>query len=170
METEIKHARALTEAEQHKLFSWGEDIFEVQPLTLRWRHKDVRFVLYDQGEPVSHAGILKHSVSVNGEPVSVVGLGGVVTVPEAQGKGFARQLVRHAMRFAEGEWKVDAGLLFCRPQMVAYYEGLGWQVVESPVIIEQPSGKIASPLQVMVLPFGEVCWPAGSVDLQSLPW
>ncbi|HMG74610.1 MAG TPA: GNAT family N-acetyltransferase [Pyrinomonadaceae bacterium] len=170
MLTEIKQAESLSDAEQQKLFGWGEDIFGVQPLILHWRHKDVRFVLYENGAPVSHAGILKHSINVNGEPVSVAGLGGVVTVPEAQRKGLARQLVQHAMRFAESEWEVDAGLLFCRPPMVTYYEALGWQLVESQVIIEQPSGKIASPLHVMVLPFGKMTWPAGSIELQSLPW
>lgn len=167
---EIKQADALTDAEQQKLFGWGENIFGVQPLTLHWRHKDVRFLVYEKGELVSHAGILKHVVSVNGEPVLVAGLGGVVTVPEAQRHGFARQLVQHAMRFAEGEWKVDAGLLFCRPQMVKYYEALGWQVVKSPVMIEQPGGNIPSPLHVMVLPFGQMSWPPGVVELQSLPW
>src|SRR5260370_28744789 len=105
---EIKQVDALTDAEQQKLFGWGEDIFGVGPLTLHWRTKDVRFVLYDNGEPVSHASILMHSVNVNGQPVSVAGLGGVVTVPGARRKGFARQLVQHAMRFAEDEWKVDA--------------------------------------------------------------
>jgi GNAT superfamily N-acetyltransferase len=167
---EIKQVDSLTDAEQQKLFGWGEDIFNVRPLTLHWRHKDVHFVVYDNGEPLSHAGILKHSVKVNGEPVSVAGLGGVVTIPEAQGKGFARQLVLQAMRFAEAEWEVDAGLLFCRPQMVKYYEAIGWHLVESQVVIEQPGGHIHSPLHVMVLPFGKKSWPPGEVELQSLPW
>jgi GNAT superfamily N-acetyltransferase len=170
MSMEIKQATALTDIEQQKLFGWGENIFGVQAMTLQWRPKDLRFLMYDQGELVSHAGILKHVVNVNGESVLVAGLGGVVTVPEAQRRGFARQLVQHAMRHAESEWKVDAGLLFCRLAMVAYYEALGWQIVENPVMIQQPGGNIPSPLQVMVLPFGDMSWPSGVVELQSLPW
>jgi GNAT superfamily N-acetyltransferase len=167
---ETRQLNTLTELEQQKLFGWGEDIFKVHSLSLDWRHKDLRFVLYDNEEPVSHAGILKHVVTVNDEPVLVAGLGGVVTVPEARHKGFARRLVLEAMRFAESDWKVVAGLLFCRPRMLAYYESLGWQVVESPVMIEQPSGKIVSPLHVMVIPFGDMAWPPGTVELQSRPW
>jgi GNAT superfamily N-acetyltransferase len=167
---EIKQADALTDAEQQKLFGWGENIFGVQALTLRWRPKDLRFLAYENGELVSHAGILKHVVSVSDEPVLVAGLGGVVTVPEAQRHGFARQLVQYVMRHAESEWKVDAGLLFCRSTMVAYYEALGWQLVLAPVIIDQPDGNIPSPLHVMVLPFGKMSWPPGAVELQSLPW
>ncbi len=167
---EIKHSRNLTDTEQKQLFGWGEDIFDVQEWGLQWRPKDLRFVLYHEGRPLSHAGILKHTVSVDGEGVLVAGLGGVVTVPEARGQGFARQVVQQAMSFAKSEWTVDAGLLFCRPQMVSYYEALSWKIVESAVIIEQPKGNIPSPLTVMVLPFDKIRWPTGLVELQSLPW
>jgi GNAT superfamily N-acetyltransferase len=167
---EIKQFSELTDTDQKQLFGWGEDIFGVQPWGLQWRRKDLRFVLYNDGIPLSHAGILKHTVTVNAVEVSVAGLGGVVTVPEARGQGFARQVVQQAMSFAESEWTVDAGLLFCRPPMVSYYQALGWEIVESAVIIDQPNGKIPSPLPVMVLPFDEIHWPAGVVELQSLPW
>ncbi|HMJ26029.1 MAG TPA: GNAT family N-acetyltransferase [Pyrinomonadaceae bacterium] len=167
---EIKQATSLTEAEQKQLFGWGEDIFGVQAQSLQWRPKNLRFILYDENELVSHAGILQHSVCVNGRSILVVGLGGVVTVPTARRKGFARQLVQHAMKHAEAEWHVEAGLLFCRPQMIHYYETLGWQQVQAPVMIDQPNGKIASPLPVMVLPFGDLGWPTGTIELGSLPW
>jgi len=38
------------------------------------------------------------------------------------------------------------------------------------VLIEQPNGKIASPLRVMVLPLSKEEWLNGSVELGSLPW
>jgi GNAT superfamily N-acetyltransferase len=169
-ELEIKQATTLTEAEQQTLFGWGENIFGVQAHSLQWRHKDLRFLLYDNGELVSHAGILQHSVNVDGEAIPVAGLGGVVTVPAAQRRGFARQLVQHALKHAEIEWQVEAGLLFCRPEMIAYYSALGWQRVESRVMIEQPEGKITSPLPVMVLPFRDLHWPTGTIELEGLPW
>jgi GNAT superfamily N-acetyltransferase len=167
---EIKQATTLSDTEQQTLFGWGENIFGVQAHSLQWRHKDLRFVLFDNSKLVSHAGILRHSISVNGESILVAGLGGVVTVPGSQRRGFARQLVQHAMKHAETEWEVEAGLLFCRAEMIPYYSALGWQVVESPVMIEQPNGKIASPLPVMVLPFRELRWPPGTIELGSLPW
>ena len=167
---EIRQNEALTDEDKQRLFGWGENIFGVAPLKLSWRPKDLHFLLYSDGKLVSHVGILKHVVSVNGEPATVGGVGGVVTIPEAQKKGFARRLMQHSAEFFERAWKVDAGLLFCLPKIVAYYEALGWQSVESPVLIEQPNGKIASPLRVMVLPFGERRWSSGNVELQSLPW
>jgi GNAT superfamily N-acetyltransferase len=170
MAVEIRQTEALTDEEKQRLFGWGENIFGVAALELSWRPKDLHFLLYSDGEPVCHVGVLKHMVSVNGEPTTVGGVGGVVTVPEAQKKGFARQLMQHTAKFLEQEWAVDAGLLFCLPQLVAYYEALGWQNVESSVLIEQPSGKLVSPLRVMVLPLGEKGWSSGNIELQGLPW
>ena len=170
MADEIRQAEVLTDEEKQRLFGWGENIFGVGTFKLTWRPKDLHFLLYSDGEPVSHVGVLKHVVSVNGEPASVGGVGGVVTVPEAQKKGLARRLMRHAAKFLEQEWEVDAGLLFCLPKLLAYYEALGWQEVETSVLIEQPSGKIVSPLRVMVLPLVGEGWSSGSIELGSLPW
>jgi len=170
MAEEIRQTDALGDAEKQRLFGWGENIFGVEAHKLSWRPKDVHFLLYSDGEPVSHVGILKHAVTVDREPVLVGGVGGVVTVPEAQRKGFAYRLMRHTARFLENEWKVDAGLLFCRPKLLPYYGTLGWLAIESPVFIEQPSGKITSPMRVMIMSFRARGWPSGSIKLDSLPW
>ena len=170
MTVEIKHVDTLDAIAKQQLFDWGDDIFGVQILNLQWRPKDLHFLLYNDGKLASHAGILKHIIRVTDEPIVVAGLGGVVTLPEAQRRGFARRLVQQCMSVMESEWKVEAGLLFCLPRMVRYYESLAWQVLESSVMIEQPRGKIVSPLRVMVLPFGGMNWPPGTVELQSLPW
>ncbi len=112
--------------------------------------------------------MLKQVVNVDGKSITVGGIGGVVTVPDAQKKGLARQLMQHAAEVLKSEWKVD-GLLFCLPRMVAYYEGLGWQRLDGDVLIEQPNGTTAAPMPVMVLPLGK-SWSARLVKLDSLPW
>ncbi len=170
MAEEIRQTDILTEEEMQRLFGWKEDLFGVGPLVLSWRPKDVHFLLYSEGELVSHVGVLGHVVSVNGDLFMVGGVGGVVTTQEAQRKGFARRLMAHAAEFLEREWSVDAGLLFCLPRMMPYYGGLGWREVESPVLIEQPDGRMTSPLRVMILPLGREGWPAGTIELRSLPW
>jgi GNAT superfamily N-acetyltransferase len=170
MAERIKRASVLTDDEREWLFHWGDNIFGDPPAELKWRSKDVHFVLYKDGEPVSHVSILKHEIKVGRKPLLVAGLGGVVTRPEAQGKGFASKLMRRAAKYFKQEWQVDAGLLFCLPHMVPYYEWLGWHVIEEPVFFRQPSGKIESPFIVMVLPCNGHDWPAGKVELKSLPW
>ncbi len=170
MTEEIKQTDALTDEETQRLFGWGENIFGLLPHALIWRPKQLHFILYSDGKPVSHVGLLRHVVRVNRRPVTVAGLGGVVTVPEAQKKGMAQRLMQHAAKFLEREWKVDAGLLFCLPRMEAYYSRLGWQTVKAPVTIEQPNGRITSPMPVMIMPLGKTPWPTGDVELESLPW
>lgn len=170
MTEEIRRSYLITDEERERLFNWGDDIFGAGSLDMSWRGKDVHFFLDVDGQVVSHASILKHEVSVGGRPVLVAGVGAVVTRPEAQGKGCARRLMQSAAEFFEREWQVEAGLLFCFERMVAYYESLGWQLVEAPVVVEQPSGNVNSPLPVMVLPCRGGAWSAGEVELRSRPW
>ncbi|HSS20026.1 MAG TPA: GNAT family N-acetyltransferase [Pyrinomonadaceae bacterium] len=168
MTKEITQVDTLTEAQRAKLFEWGENIFGVRAHELTWRHKDVHFLLTVDGELVSHVGVLKHEVSVAGRAVMVGGVGGVVTIPAAQKRGYAVELMRHTAEFF-ARWDVAAGLLFCLPRRVLLYQSLGWQLLHQPVIIQQPNGSIESPLDVMVLTFGQP-WPEGKVELNSLPW
>lgn len=168
MTREIKQVDSLTDAENTKLFGWGKDIFGADDLNLRWRPKDVHFLLTLDGEVVSHVGVLKHDVSVAGQPLRVGGVGGVVTIPAAQRQGHARELMSYASEFM-ANWQVAAGLLFCLPKRVPYYASQGWQIVRYPVVIQQPDGNLESPLKVMVLPFVGT-WPEGKIDLNSFPW
>jgi GNAT superfamily N-acetyltransferase len=166
----IRQADTFTSDDERRLFLWGADVFDTSHLRLQWRAKDVHFFWEVDERSASHVGVLKHVVRVGGQPITVGGLGGVVTRPEAQRQGVARLLMQHAAEYMGRCWGVEAGLLFCLPRMIAYYERLGWQVVTDDVLIKQPAGKVTSPVPVMVLPFGGRVWPAGEVDLDSLPW
>lgn len=95
--------------------------------------RDVHLLLELDGRLVSHVGLLQHEVHVGGQIVRLAGLGGVITVPEAQGHGYASQLIQYATRLAFEEWSASAGLLFCLPRMVPYYERIGWRAIEQPV-------------------------------------
>lgn len=166
----MRVAERLTEEERRTLFEWGENIFGAEDLQYRWRPKDLHFLLEDDGRVVSHVGLLRHAVTAGGRSVEVAGVGGVVTVPGAQGHGYAQRGMRHAAEFFCREWGVEFGLLFCRDALVAFYERLGWQLVEAPVRIEQPDGPVESSMNVMVLPCDGRPWPEGEVRLQSFPW
>jgi len=167
---EIRQTESLNDVEKQQLFGWGENIFSVAALNLRWRPKDLHFLLYVDSKVVSHVGVLKHILSIDGQPLTIGGVGGVVTVAEERKKGYARLLMQHAARFLKHLWEVEVGLLFCLPRMISYYEMLGWQLVEQRVLIDQPTGKIVSPLKVMVLPCAGYIWHDDEVKLRSQPW
>jgi predicted GNAT family N-acyltransferase len=166
----IRLEENLSEEERERLFGWGEDIFQADHLNLRWKPKDWHVLVDVDGQAVTHVGLLQHTVTVGEQPVKVCGVGGVVTALASHGKGYATRAMQYAQAIMHSEWGVDFGLLFCRDQLVPFYERLGWRLVTEPVEIEQPSGPITSPMNVMVLPCREQTWPAGAVKLNSFPW
>ena len=169
-EVEIVEVELLSRAEYRHLHEWGDDVFGTAHLDLTFRPKDRHFLLYDDGRLASHVGVLQHTVSADGRDLRVGGVGGVVTVPVSQRRGFARMLMERASTWFAGEGDVEAGLLFCLPRMVDYYARLGWRLVEGPVRIDQPGGRVVSPLHVMVLPCGGTVRDVRAIELRSLPW
>ena len=170
MVVEIRFAEALTDEERQALFFWGTDIFGVEDKMYRWRPKDYHFITEEDGRPLSHVGLLKTTVKAGGRYVTVGGIGGVVTVPEAEGRRYVHAAMRRASEFMCGELKVDAGMLFCLPRLAPFYARQGWRLVEEETEFEQPSGHVVSPYRVMVLPCGDYEWPAGRVEVAGFPW
>lgn len=170
MSENIRIVRELTDEERERLFGWGENIFGIEDNAYRWRPKDWHVLLDVDSHAVSHVGVLEQVVKVAGQPVKVGGIGGVVTAGDLHGRGYAQKAMQHAEKFMCEELKVEFGLLFCLDRLKSFYERRGWQLLNDPVEFEQPSGKMVSPLNVMVLPCGKRVWPAGATDLCSLPW
>jgi predicted N-acetyltransferase YhbS len=167
---EIRFADRLTEEERQALFGWGENIFGVEDAHYRWRPKDLHFITEEDGRAVSHVGVLKTEVKAGGREVTVGGIGGVVTIPEAQGRRHVHAAMRRAADFLCGELGVEFGMLFCLPRLAPFYARQGWQLIEEEVEFEQPTGKVVSPFRVMVLPCGGREWPAGRVEVAGFPW
>ena len=170
MAVEIRFKEELSEAERQSLFGWGENIFGVEDANFRWRPKDFHFVTEEDGRAVSHVGVLKTQVKAGGRALTVGGVGGVVTVPEAQGRRLVHEAMRQAASFICHELGAEFGMLFCLPRLAPFYARQGWLPVEDEVEIEQPAGKVVWPYHVMVLPCGESTWPAGRVEVGGLPW
>lgn len=167
---EIRLVKELTDEERKRLFGWGENIFGVEDAGYRWRPKDLHFILDIDGVPASHVGLIDHVVKVDGQPIRVGGIGAVVTAGELHGRGYAQKTLRHAERFMCEELKVAFGMLFCLDRLKPFYERQGWRLVQGMVELDQPSGKVPSPFNVMVLACGDRVWPAGTVDVCSFPW
>ena len=170
MSEEIRLVRELTDEERQRLFGWGENIFGIEDNKYVWRPKDLHFILYVDEMAMSHVGLVEQTVDVAGQAVRVAGVGGVATNGQVHGRGYAQKTMRFAEKYMCEEMNVEFGLLFCLDRLKPFYERQGWQLLHDPVEFEQPSGRMISPINVMVLPCGERAWPAGAVDLRSLPW
>lgn len=160
---------SLPDHEKRQLLGWGSDLFDSEELRLIWQPKPVQLVLYRGDQAVSACGLLRQPVKVADHTLRVGGIGGVVTPPAHQGKGYARQVLREALRIFEQEWAMDSGMLFCREPLVAFYRARGWQKLDAPVKIFQPHGAIDCPTPAMIYPLHNA-WPSGAVNVDSLPW
>ena len=170
MSTEIRFADRLSDDEHKTLFEWAENVFGDDDAKYRWRPKDYHFITEEDGRVVSHVGVLKDTVRAGGQDVTVGGVGGVVTIPEAQGRHLVHAAMLRAAEFMCAELGVEFGMLFCLQRLVPFYSRQGWQLVEETVEFEQPAGKVVSPFRVMILPCRASVWPAGKVEVGGFPW
>lgn len=160
---------SLSAEDRQQLLGWGQDVFDTEALGLIWRPKQNQLVLYDGEVPLSKCGLLQQTVVVGEENLQVGGIGGVVTPPCLRKQGYARQVLAEALRIFRDEWRLDAGMLFCREALVPFYREAGWQLVSADVQILQAAGMVACPVPVMVYPLTRP-WPDGPVVIDSLPW
>jgi GNAT superfamily N-acetyltransferase len=166
----IRVSEEMTPEERETLFGWGENVFGTPDELYTWRAKDLHLYVEEDGRVVSHVGLLEEVVAAGGERVRVCGVGAVVTVPEAQGRGHARRAMRRAAEVMRDETEAEFGMLYCLERLVPFYASLGWRLVEGENVFGQPAGPALSPFRVMVLPLRGRAWPPGRVVVEGLPW
>jgi GNAT superfamily N-acetyltransferase len=144
--------------------------------TIVWRNvvsapASRKVLVYENDRLMAAAGILFREAEIDGIPARIAGIGGVMTLPEAQGKGFGRAAMLAAHGVTERDGTSAFGLLFCEPKNIAFYERLGWLVFRGTIIAEQPDA--IGPYRVMpamVRPLAGSAPVEGTIDLRGLPW
>jgi hypothetical protein len=118
----------------------------------------------------AHAGIFLADGEINGSVTKFGGVGSVMTSPEqrCQGHGTA---VMHRVKLTLQDLKVDAGLLFCVPDLFAFYSRLGWQCFDGEVTVDQPTGRyLLTESRPMLLSLGTAPPLTGRINVNGLPW
>ena len=169
-ELEIVTKPKLTPEEKTSLFGWGDDLWANDKYGLTWVGTDIHVVGSVGGTAVTQAGAYLHTVTHNGSELRLGGLNGVITIPEARGKGYGNRVVSGAEQHIRVEMDADFGMLFCHPELVPFYEPRGWEIIDGPVTNDQPDGPRLTPHIVMVLPFKDATWSDGPFNLSSYPW
>ena len=167
----IEITRELTQEQKDRLWNWSDDIFGANHLQITWRPKEWHILVHDDEDLLmAKASALKHDVLAGGETITVGGIGGVLSLPEARGKGLAQAAMKRAESFMREDLHASFGFLFCFDRLLPFYNRLGWRRLESEVLIEQEDGERPAPLNAMILPLRGQKWPDGRVQLRSLPW
>lgn len=153
---------------------WGSA--HLKRLGLQTRPKDVWTLLYDGPSLVAKYGALRLSGAVNGVPLMLGGMGGLIVAPSVRRQGYGSILSRHVLSHLEHVWQVDAAVCFCLDHVLKFHQSVGWQLVGVPVKIARggPAGAVAgtglidAPVHVLILPFtARVPAPITSLDLRG---
>jgi predicted N-acetyltransferase YhbS len=130
-----------------------------------------RILVRQEGEVVAAAGLHWRNGRLDGAPVLIGGLGGVMTMPELQGQGLGLIAVKAAMKALIRDRHPAFGLLFCEDKTAGFYSRLGWKRFEGEVTVDQPTGRMVyRTMSAMVAPLGAQAPMRGNVDLCGLPW
>ncbi|MEA3439725.1 MAG: GNAT family N-acetyltransferase [Chloroflexota bacterium] len=167
---EIARTKDLKEDLISEIHHWLMESFINENDTTVWSSVDWHILLWVGNQLVSHAEIVEREISVRGEKVLVGGIGGVVTRPQWRHRGLASTAMEVAQSYICGELNLEFGLLMCDETVVSFYEKLGWEVVKSLLVFDQPTGKVAFEDTVMVYGCGSKIWPDGRIDVQGPPW
>jgi hypothetical protein len=125
----------------------------------------------DEGELVSHVGILVREGSLDGGPVRIGGIGSVKTHPRVQGRGYASAGLRQAAATLHDEHQVAFSLLVCQEHLLAFYARLSWLAFAGRLVVAQPAGSMVFTINRPMVLAGRRPAPAdGTIDLNGPPW
>lgn len=172
MNVEIYRTDDMPPALRDDLAVWDSRIFQEEGDLWNWETtREWTVVVFEGDIWTSALQLLFRTIRVGEYPLTVGGVGGVMTKPDFRRQGYAAAAMHKSAEFLCG--KAAFGLLVCAPEMTHYYAGLGWQQVNNVVTFDQLDGqKHAFPPTTGVLIYscsGEV-WPEGDIDLAGLPW
>jgi predicted GNAT family N-acyltransferase len=169
---ELVELGALTDEDWAGLVDDEPEPFGPVGAGLEWRRKDRHVGLRaPDGRLVAVAGAEVATVDVEAAGrFEVVGVGSVIVTRSVRGRGLMSSLIAPLLRVAEGLGP-DRAMLFCRPELVALYRGMGCVEIDAPVWADQPGGRIEMPLPAMWRPLRDGAqWPPGRVDVHGLPF
>jgi predicted GNAT family N-acyltransferase len=167
---EVQIVESYSAADRNDLAGGEKDPSQTSAYELQWRPTERHVLVVEGRKTVCHVGLVRQTVEVQGNPVSIAGVGGVLARRECRGRGYCRIAMEAAEAFALSHMAVNFILLFCRPALQSFYEHLGWAKVSSPVWVEQAQGNVLLPIVSMVRCLGAEQWPEGEVRLRSRPW
>jgi hypothetical protein len=166
----VQIVNSYSAADRNDLAGREKDPSETSVYRLEWRPTEKHVLVVAGGRTVCHVGLVGQTVEVQGNPISIAGIGGVLTRHRSRGRGYCRIAMEAAEAIALSQMAVDFILLFSSPAKQRLYEHLGWRKVSSPVWVEQVQGDILLPIVSMVKCLGAKPWPEGEVRLGSRPW
>jgi predicted N-acetyltransferase YhbS len=130
------------------------------------------FVVRDAGQLLGHVSIVVREIRCDRTPVTVAGVQGLCVAARRRGTGLGPRLLT-AARGEALRRGIRFGLLFCVPELEAYYGSQGWSRLDRPVTMLDEHGRPAplpaKNIAMQIALAGEPL-PAGPLDLRGRDW
>jgi GNAT superfamily N-acetyltransferase len=139
-----------------------------------WRSIAVYRVLgkNDKGSIISHTALVERNIIVGPalKKMRVVGIQSFCVLPDYRGTDLSNKMMSVVLE--EGSKRgSDAGLLFCREQLLKVYGHMGWSKYDAAVYTtNDKKGKTLMPGFTMFYPLNTRQLPAGDIDLAGADW
>lgn len=110
-----------------KSFAWPYPYLDqIKWLIDNLKDNDLHLILYNEDESVAYLNLIIEELLIDGFVYNIYGVGNVCAI--AKGNGYGTILLKSTNQFIISKNKI--GLLFCKPQLVAFYKKCGWILVE----------------------------------------
>lgn len=140
---DLRTADALSVSDRQAMDALGAAVYSEQQVaqwpgrSMEWSAPQWRVITWDDGgQAVSHIGALLRTGLADGHDVRIGGIGGVMTHPQTRRQGLVRHAIQRTMDLFR-EQHVDFALLVCEPQLIPFYERLGWTLHAGELIVTQ---------------------------------
>jgi GNAT superfamily N-acetyltransferase len=129
--------------------------------------------LDSDGTVAAHCAMVERTVAVGGHArVTVAGVQGFSVLPGWRGTGLSDRIMERAIEESRRR-AVDAGLLFCLPELEKVYARTGWRTIDTAVSMRENDGASA-PIPgkniAMAISLGIPAFPSGDIDLMGPDW
>jgi predicted acetyltransferase len=144
--------------------SWAE-------MPIQWAPQTIRVLIWEESRLVSHVGALVRAAALDGRSVQIGGIGGVMTRPGDQGRGYAKAGLVAMGHHLIDELQISFSLLFCASSLYSFYEKLDWRLLPIVPLVEQQGRAVPFTLNRAMVQDGIDSAPAaGTLDLCGPPW
>jgi predicted GNAT family N-acyltransferase len=79
--------------------------------------------------------VLERTVAVADQPIRIAGIGNVITATPWRKRGIATTLLQRTQAFSFDESGASFCVLLCESHLISFYEQVGWQLVEGPLLL-----------------------------------
>ena len=101
----------------------------------------ISLVYIENDNVISHALISRTQIYISNRCYTAFGLGSMVTKQQFRRKGYGRILFKNVTEYMNNE-KADIGIFTCDPELISFYNCIGWDITKSSPLI---GGSIEKP-------------------------